>query len=91
MRNKAQTRYCFSEAERDEAMKAIRGSEVTRFKGLGEISPKEFGPFIGEEMRLEPISVGSLGEVGRCLDFFMGRNTPQRREFVVEHLSTDVM
>ena len=91
VRNKAQTRYCFSEAERDEAMKSIRGSEVTRFKGLGEISPKEFGPFIGEEMRLEPISVGSLGEVGRCLDFFMGRNTPQRREFVVEHLSTDVM
>ena len=91
VRNKKETRYCFSEKEREIAIQEIRGPEVTRFKGLGEISPAEFGPFIGESMRLEPVSVGSLGEVAHCLEFFMGRNTPERRDFVVENLVTDVV
>ena len=91
VRNKKSSRYCFSEVERESAMAEIRGSEVTRFKGLGEISPGEFGQFIGEEIRLEPVSVGSFGEVGRVLDFFMGRNTPERRDFIIENLATDMV
>jgi topoisomerase-4 subunit B len=91
VRNRKETRYCFDEAERDAAQKAIRGPEITRFKGLGEISPGEFGAFIGEQMRLLPVNVHNIGEVGRCLDFFMGRNTPERRDFIVENLATEVV
>jgi DNA gyrase/topoisomerase IV subunit B len=91
VRNKKDTRYCYSEAERDEAIESIKGAEVTRFKGLGEISPKEFGQFIGEGMRLVQVSVGSMGEVEKSLDFFMGKNTPQRRDFIVDNLATDVL
>ncbi len=91
VRNKKETRYCYSEKERDQAEKAIKGAEVTRFKGLGEISPKEFGQFIGEGMRLVQVGVGSMGEVEKSLDFFMGKNTPSRRDFIVENLATDVV
>ncbi len=91
VRNKKETRYCYSEAERDGALEQIKGPEVTRFKGLGEISPKEFGQFIGEDMRLAPVAVKNLSEVGKVLDFVMGKNTPQRREFIVENLVTDVV
>jgi topoisomerase-4 subunit B len=91
VRNKKEAHYCYSEAERDRAMKALRGPEVTRFKGLGEISPKEFGAFIGEGARLLPVSVGNLGEVGKCLDFFMGKNTPERKDFIVDNLLTDLV
>lgn len=90
VRNKQVTRYCYSEIERDAAVDAIKGAEVTRFKGLGEISPKEFGQFIGEDIRLLQVSLSSLGEVPRTLEFFMGKNTPQRRDFIVENLLTDV-
>ncbi len=91
VRNKKETRYCYSATERDQALKAIKGPEVTRFKGLGEISPKEFGQFIGEGMRLVRVSVGSMGEVEKSLEFFMGKNTPQRRDFIIENLATDVV
>ncbi|HPG27701.1 MAG TPA: toprim domain-containing protein, partial [Myxococcota bacterium] len=91
VRNKKETRYCYSEAERDAAMEKIKGPEVTRFKGLGEISPKEFGQFIGEGIRLVQVSVGSMGEVEKSLDFFMGKNTPQRKDFIVENLATEVL
>jgi topoisomerase-4 subunit B len=91
VRNRKETRYCYSEAERDRAVTALRGPEVTRFKGLGEISPAEFGRFIGADMRLAPVSIGGLGEIGRCLDFFMGRNTPERRAFIVENLAPEVL
>ena len=90
VRNKQQTEYCYSEVERDAATDAIKGAEITRFKGLGEISPKEFGQFIGEGMQLSQISVNNLGEVGRTLEFYMGKNTPARRDFVVDNLLTDV-
>ena len=90
VRNKQDTRYCYSETERDAAMGEIKSPEVTRFKGLGEISPKEFGQFIGEGMRLLPVAVNSIGEVGKTLDFFMGKNTPARRDFIVDNLLTDV-
>jgi DNA gyrase/topoisomerase IV subunit B len=89
VRNKQHTRYCYSEAERDAAREELRGPEVTRFKGLGEISPAEFRAFIGEDMRLVPVTIQSLGEVGRTLEFFMGRNTPERRAFIVENLIAD--
>ncbi len=91
VRNKKETRYCYSDAERDEAVESIKGAEVTRFKGLGEISPKEFGQFIGEGMRLVQVSVGSMGEVEKSLDFFMGKNSPARKDFIVENLATDVL
>jgi len=91
VRNKAETRYCWSEAERDEAASALRGPEVTRFKGLGEISPAEFGRFIGPDARLVPVGVQNVGEVAPCLEFFMGRNTPARRAFIEENLATDVV
>jgi topoisomerase-4 subunit B len=90
VRNKKETRYCYTEKERDQAMKAIKGPEVTRFKGLGEISPKEFGQFIGEEIRLVPVAVKSIGDVNKTLEFFMGKNTPARKDFIVDNLLTDV-
>jgi DNA gyrase/topoisomerase IV subunit B len=91
VRNKQETRYCYSEKERDAAIQDLKGPEVTRFKGLGEISPKEFGQFIGDGIRLVQVSVGSMGEVEKSLDFFMGKNTPQRRDFIIENLATDVV
>ncbi len=91
VRNKKETRYCYSDAERDVALEEIRGPEVTRFKGLGEISPREFGPFIGADIRLRPVAIQNLGEVGKVLDFIMGKNTPERRDFIIENLVTDVV
>ena len=90
VRNKKKTEYCYSETERNTAMESISSAEVTRFKGLGEISPKEFGQFIGEGMRLQPVTVKSISDVAKTLDFFMGKNTPARRDFIVENLVTDV-
>ena len=89
VRNNKDTRYCFSEVEREAAEGSIRGAEVTRFKGLGEISPKEFGQFIGSGAREVPVNVQSLGDVGPLLEFFMGKNTPERRAFIIENLSSD--
>jgi topoisomerase-4 subunit B len=91
VRNKKETRYCYNEAERDVANGDIKGAEITRFKGLGEISPQEFGQFIGEDIRLRNVAVKNLGEVGKVLDFIMGKNTPERRDFIVENLVTDVL
>ncbi len=89
VRDKKRTIYCYSEQERDAAMEEIKKPEVTRFKGLGEISPGEFNRFIGEDMRLTPVVLDSVGEVGRCLDFFMGKNTPERRTFIEDNLIAD--
>jgi topoisomerase-4 subunit B len=86
VRNKKQTAYCYSEKERDYLMTQIKGAEITRFKGLGEIDPKEFGMFIGEDMRLEPVRVNSVSEVQKLLRFYQGENTPERREFIMENL-----
>jgi topoisomerase IV subunit B len=86
VRNKKETRYCYSEAERDAAISALRGSEVTRFKGLGEISPDEFIHFIGPQIRLTPVTVANEHKIPGLLRFYMGRNTPERRQFIMEHL-----
>ena len=90
VRNKKETRYCYSEDERNVAVSKLKGSEVTRFKGLGEISPQEFKQFIEDDVRLVPVSVRSLGGVKESLDFFMGKNTPQRKNFIVENLIADI-
>jgi topoisomerase-4 subunit B len=90
VRNKKETRYCYSEKERDEATAALGSqSEVTRFKGLGEISPKEFGQFIGEDIRLVPVGVQTLKAVPQVLSFYMGKNTPERRDYIMKNLIED--
>ncbi|HPX46687.1 MAG TPA: DNA topoisomerase IV subunit B [Treponemataceae bacterium] len=91
VRNKKETFYCYNEKERDAAMKKLgASSEVTRFKGLGEISPSEFGQFIGEDIRLLPVTVQSLKAVPGILEFYMGKNTPERREFIMKNLLAEV-
>ncbi|MDC7244725.1 MAG: DNA topoisomerase IV subunit B [Sphaerochaetaceae bacterium] len=86
VRNKKETVYCFSETEKNEAVNKLKGAEITRFKGLGEINPSEFRQFIGENMRLIPISISSSREMHMTLKFYMGDNTPTRREFIMENL-----
>lgn len=86
VRNKKETTYCYSETEKDRAVKQIKDPEITRFKGLGEISPKEFGRFISADMRLQPVRVEHLREVKHLLAFYMGTNTPERREYIMENL-----
>lgn len=86
VRDKQQTVYCYSEKERDRAFKKLKNPEITRFKGLGEISPKEFGQFINSDMRLVKVSIRTLSAVPETLSFFMGKNTPERRDFIMEHL-----
>jgi topoisomerase-4 subunit B len=86
VRNKKHTTYCFNEKEKQKAMKTLSNPEVTRFKGLGEISPSEFGMFIRDNMRLIEVNVKSLSAVAGTLAFYMGKNTPERREFIMENL-----
>jgi topoisomerase-4 subunit B len=87
VRTKKETRYCYSEKERDIATKELGGAtEVTRFKGLGEISPKEFGQFIGPDIKLVPVSINTLKAVPQVLTFYMGKNTPERREYIMKNL-----
>ena len=91
VRNKKQTIYCYSEAERINALEKIgRGAEITRFKGLGEISPKEFKDFISDDgMRLTDVSVEGDHSISEVLSFYMGKNTPERREYIMEKLVVD--
>ncbi|MFV2071944.1 MAG: DNA topoisomerase IV subunit B [Thermoanaerobaculales bacterium] len=90
VRNKATTHYCYSEEERDAAAESLRNHEITRFKGLGEISPGEFKQFISNDDHLQQVTVGSMGDVKQALDFFMGKNTPERRQYIIEHLIADI-
>lgn len=86
VRNKKETEYCYNEEERDEALKRIKGSEVTRFKGLGEISPNEFGAFIGKDIKLVPVTYESIKDIRSEMEFYMGDNTPTRKDFIMENL-----
>ncbi|KAA3597943.1 MAG: type IIA DNA topoisomerase subunit B [Calditrichaeota bacterium] len=86
VRDKKETIYCFSESERVEAFKKIKNPEVTRFKGLGEISPKEFGQFIGDEIRLTQVGIEHIKEISKILEFYMGKNTPARKQYIMENL-----
>jgi topoisomerase IV subunit B len=87
VRNKKDTRYCYSEEERKKAVAQLGPNpEITRFKGLGEISPDEFKHFIGKDMRLEPVRMKKNDSVNGFLEFFMGKNTPDRQDFIIENL-----
>ncbi len=90
VRNKKETRYCYTEEERIDAIQNLgRNPEITRFKGLGEISPDEFKHFIGEDMRLEPVLIGKDQTIEEVLTFFMGKNTPDRQEFIIDNLKVE--
>ena len=90
VRNTRETRYCYSERERNTALKKIKKAEVTRFKGLGEISPGEFGQFIGADIRLIKVNIKSIHGITDTLNFYMGKNTPDRRDYIVENLIIEV-
>lgn len=90
VRNKKETRYCYTEEERIKALEELgKNPEITRFKGLGEISPDEFKNFIGKDMRLEPIMLGKDTSIDKLLDFYMGKNTLTRQEFIINNLVVD--
>ncbi|MGE3954629.1 MAG: DNA topoisomerase IV subunit B [Parachlamydiales bacterium] len=91
VRNPHKTLYCYSEEERDAALKELKGKgvEITRFKGLGEISPGEFKQFIGKEMRLIPVAVSHIADIKPTLEFYMGKNTPERKRFIMENLISE--
>lgn len=92
VRTKKETIYCFNDAERDAAMKKLgKTCEMTRFKGLGEISPDEFKPFIREGMRLVPVTVDNIKDIDSILRFYMGGNTPTRRQYVMDNLLSDIV
>lgn len=87
VRNKKETRYCYSEEERVNALNELgKNPEITRFKGLGEISPDEFKHFIGKDIRLEPVVLGKDSTIDNLLEFYMGKNTPDRQQFILENL-----
>ncbi len=87
VRNKKKTIYCYTDSEKDKAIKSLGANpEITRFKGLGEISPDEFKHFIGKNMRLEPVHLKKEDLVSDFLRFFMGKNTPERQDFIIENL-----
>ena len=87
VRNKKKTIYCYSEEERVAALKELgQNPEITRFKGLGEISPDEFKHFIGPAMRLDPVILKKSSEIQEALEFYMGRNTPERQQFIMQNL-----
>ena len=90
VRNKKKTIYCYSSEERNKAMDELgKNPEITRFKGLGEISPDEFKHFIGEDIRLEPVILNKEASIDSILSYFMGKNTPQRQEFIIENLRVE--
>ena len=90
VRNKQKTIYCYDIDEKKKAEKALNGKiEITRFKGLGEISPSEFKAFIGEEMRLDPVILKGDTTIDDLLSFYMGKNTPSRQEFIIENLQVE--
>lgn len=91
VRNKKETIYCYSEEERKAAIEKLKPKpEITRFKGLGEISPDEFKNFIGETIRLDPIMMDKNTSVEQLLSFYMGKNTPDRQEFIIKNLKVEV-
>ncbi|MEO4004711.1 MULTISPECIES: DNA topoisomerase IV subunit B [unclassified Flavobacterium] len=91
VRNKKETIYCYSEEERVAAIEKLKPKpEITRFKGLGEISPDEFKYFIGEDIRLDPVMLDKATSIERLLEFYMGKNTPDRQEFIIKNLKVEL-
>lgn len=92
VRNKKETIYCYSATERDKAIKKLKGNpEITRFKGLGEISPVEFKHFIGEDIRLEKVRLGNNDNIPELLEFYMGKNTIDRQNFIRSNLRSELV
>jgi len=90
VRNKKETHYCYSEEEKETAISKLGGNpEITRFKGLGEISPDEFKNFIGDDIRLEPVTLKRSDAVSELLEFYMGKNTPERQNFIIDNLRVE--
>ena len=91
VRNKQQNIYCYSEEEKQAAIEKLKGKpEITRFKGLGEISPDEFKDFIGEDIRLDPVMMDKSIHTEQLLEFYMGKNTPDRQEFIINNLKVEI-
>ncbi|MCC9043954.1 type IIA DNA topoisomerase subunit B [Myroides sp. M-43] len=91
VRNKKETIYCYSEEERVNAIEKLKPKpEITRFKGLGEISPDEFQFFIGEDIRLDPVMLDKSISIDKMLEFYMGKNTPDRQEFIIDNLKVEL-
>lgn len=91
VRNKKETIYCYSEEEKQQAIQKLGGKpEITRFKGLGEISPDEFKKFIGENIRLQPVILNKESHLHKVLEFYMGKNTPDRQDFIIENLRVEL-
>ncbi|MDP5043836.1 MAG: toprim domain-containing protein, partial [Leeuwenhoekiella sp.] len=91
VRNKKKTFYCYSEQERRDAIEELTGKpEITRFKGLGEISPDEFKHFIGENIRLAPVMLDEAVSIEQLLEFYMGKNTPDRQKFIINNLKVEL-
>ncbi|OAD40748.1 DNA topoisomerase IV subunit B [Polaribacter atrinae] len=91
VRNKKETFYCYSDEEKREAIEKLRGKpEITRFKGLGEISPNEFVHFIGNDIRLDPVMLDKEMSIEQMLEFYMGKNTPDRQKFIIENLKVEL-
>ena len=91
VRNKQQTIYCYDEAEKQAAMHKLgKQPEITRFKGLGEISPDEFGQFIGEDIKLQPVLLEQGDHIQQLLEYYMGKNTQQRQEFIIDNLRVEL-
>ena len=91
VRNKKETIYCYSEEERKDAIEKLKPKpEITRFKGLGEISPDEFKNFIGETIRLDPVMMDKNTSVEQLLSFYMGKNTPDRQVFIINNLKVEL-
>ncbi|MDG1347072.1 MAG: toprim domain-containing protein, partial [Crocinitomicaceae bacterium] len=90
VRNKQKTVYCYSDEERRNAIDSLgKNPEITRFKGLGEISPDEFKHFIGEDIRLEPVMLTKDASIDEILSYYMGKNTPARQEFIIDNLRVE--
>ncbi|MBN1159563.1 MAG: type IIA DNA topoisomerase subunit B [Bacteroidales bacterium] len=89
VRNKKETIYCYGEEEKEQAVKKLNSPEITRFKGLGEISPEEFKKFIGKDIRLEPVRIKKGDHIQKILPFFMGKNTSERQGFIIENLRVE--
>ena len=91
VRNKNEKIYCYSEEEKQAAIEKLKGKpEITRFKGLGEISPDEFKNFIGEDIRLDPVMLDKTIHIEQLLDFYMGKNTPDRQDFIINNLKVEI-
>jgi topoisomerase-4 subunit B len=91
VRDKRETIYCYNEQEKQQAVNKLKGKpEITRFKGLGEISPSEFGNFIGKDIRLEPVVLKSNQSIEQLLEYYMGKNTQERQNFIINNLKVEV-